>query len=267
LHVVLALIVPAAVASVVAACGSFSDANTSPLSEGGVSAEGATPADGAVLTDGESSPDAGRLACATRTDRPLLCAEFDDSPPLFYVGGIGSAVPTQPRRTVVAPGASPPSAMWSDGRAGVVQELTASDTDSATHVRVDLDVNVDEYVGNDADGALVEVGIAPHQCFVGLVINANRIVLQTHCVYTDDATDWYGDKQLLDSQLASKRWWHLTLDVDYAQATAVATLDGKRTVTLGLNPSATPGGTPYVKVGGIVGARIGFDNALATVSK
>ena len=264
--VALAWTVSASAAVVLASCSSFS------AEPGAAPAEGGTEAanlEGSV-SDGplDASDGSAAMSCATRPDTPLICADFDESPmPLVHVSGVGSPVPTAPDRTLRAPGNSEPKAMWCDGTAAAVTELGARGTEQTTHVTVDLDVNVDEYSSDrPADGAALRVGVEPNQCYVDLVIKSDRVLLATHCVYTDDAADWYGFIELLNVQLTPKRWWHLSLDVDYARAQAVATLDhGVRRMTLDLNPSAKLGGTPFVRIGGIVGARIGFDNVVAVL--
>jgi hypothetical protein len=200
-----------------------------------------------------------------------MCADFDESPtPLFYVSGIGSPVPVVVNRNVASPGKSAPNAMWADGTTAAVKELGVNGNEVATHVHVELDVNVAKYAATNVDGALVRVGVDPSQCYVDVVIQSDGLLFQTHCTYTDDAGDgggFYDWTPFLQAQLAEDKWWHLDLDVDYAKAQAFVTLDGSLKAQLGLNASAKPGGKPFVRVGGISGARVGFDNVLATASK
>jgi hypothetical protein len=137
-------------------------------------------------------------------------------------------------------------------------------------VAVELDVFVDGYSppvdGSTptVDGALVRVGLSPHQCFVSVVLQNTEVLLGTHCVYTDDASDWYHYVRILTSTLPTSKWWHIALDVDYANALATASIDGKAVTTLGLNPAAKPGGVPFVEIGEAGGAKVGVDNVLAT---
>jgi hypothetical protein len=97
-----------------------------------------------------------------------------------------------------------------------------------------------------------------------VVLQNTQVLLGTHCVYTADASDWYDYKPILTSTLATSRWWHIALDVDYANALATASIDGKAVTTLGLNALAQPGGVPYVEVGDTSGAKVGVDNVVAT---
>ncbi len=265
----LASTLPAAVLGVLAACGSFSgDGAVGPVdasTETAASNDGPAPEAALDATKG----DAGGLSCATRTDDPLMCADFDDVPtPRVYSEGTPSDVQQLPNRQVTGPGVSAPNAMWSDARTVAGENLTVSGNTITTFVHVGLDVFVEPYGNEKVDGAFVRVGIQPSQCYVDVRVLPGNVILQTHCVYTDDAADYYRSQEILPNPIVTGQWVHLDLVVDYVAATATASLDGKAKPSLGLNPSAKLGGKPYVDVGiGLDKVRVGFDNVLATTSK
>lgn len=252
---------PAAGVALLFACGSsFTDVAEHPDAAAGGEAGAA---------DGASSADGAALGCATRPDDPLMCADFDDVPrPLVYSEGTASNVAELPNRAVRAPGVSAPNGMWSDSRTAAGQKLTASGTTDTTHVHVELDVFVEDWGSATVDGALVRVGVQPNQCYVDVRLQSTKLILQTHCVYTDDAADFYASTEVLPNPIVTSKWVHLALDVDYLTATATLSLDGKVKPSLGLNPSAAPGGKPFVDVGeGLDKAVVGFDNVLAFATK
>ena len=87
-------------------------------------------------------------------------------------------------------------------------------------------------------------------------------------VQPDEAGDYYAFKDILTNPIVASQWVHFALDVDYANSKATASLDGKVKPSLDLNPSAKPGGVPYVDVGiNLDKVRVGFDNVLAIASK
>lgn len=275
-HWALASTFPAGVFALLTACGSFSSEVPAEGVDAGASEAGpavdapseATAADAEVDAGG----DAAGLACATRSDDPLMCADFDDMPtPRVYSEGTPSDVQQLTNRKVEPTGRSLPNAMWSDSRNDNVPQLTVSGTTNTTRVRVALDVFVEPYGAEKVDGALVRVGVSPNLCFVEVRLLPGRLLLQTHCLYTDDAGDggdFYRSQELLANPISTSKWVHVELDVNYAASTASAALDGKVKPSLDLNPSATPGGTPYVDVGiNLDKVRVGFDNVLAIASK
>lgn len=262
----------AGLVGLLAACGSFSsdssDGAEAGSTEGGPVADASPEATDGNTADRPIEGDAGGLGRATRTDDPFMCADFDDAVgPRIYSEGTPSNVPSFPNRVVMAPGKSAPNAMWSDTRDGGAENLTATGTSTTRHVRVELDVFVEPY-GPAIDGALVRFGVSPDQCYVDVRLQATRLILQTHCGYADEAGDFYATTDILPNPIVTSQWVHLALDVDYANGKATASLDGKVKPALGLNPSAKPGGKPYVDVGiNLDKVRVGFDNILAIAFK
>ena len=158
--------------------------------------------------------------------------------------------------------------MWSDTRDGGAPTLAATGSSTTRHVRVMLDVFVDPSSPAPIDGALVRVGVSPDQCYAEVRLQATRLILQTHCGYGGEGGDYYDATDILPNPIVVSQWVHLALDVDYANVKATVSLDGKVKPTLALNPSAKPGGMPYVNVGvSLDKVRVGFDNVLATASK
>lgn len=256
-----------------AACSSFSS-DSPDVAEAGATEGGSMTDTSPASTDGGTSEgategDAGGLGCATRTDAPLMCAHFDDAVgPRVYSEGLPSNVQPFTNRVVMAPGKSAPNALWFDARTSSATALTVTGGTTATRVRVALDVFVDPYAMEKVDGALVRVGISPDQCYVEVRLLPGSLLLQTHCVYTDEAGDYYRFQEILPNPIVSSQWVRVELDVDYATVRATASLDGNVRPTLALNPSAKPGGKPYVDVGtGLAKVRVGFDNILAIASK
>jgi hypothetical protein len=264
-HFVLASTISASLLAVLGACGSFSGSDASET-DGGTDAVTGTEGSALDALLEATEGDAGHVPCATRTDRPLMCADFDDVPTaLVYSDGVASDVQVLANRTISGPGKSAPNAMWSDARTSTVPQLTAKVEKVTTHVRVALDVFVEpDGAGSPMDGALLRVGIAPDQCYVEVRILSGSVLLQTQCLYTDDASDFYRSTEILANPIRSASWVRVELDVDYAAATATATIDGSVRPPLGLNPHAKPGGKPFVDVGiNLDKVRVGFDNVLA----
>ena len=254
----------AGLVGLLASCGTFSsdspDGAEAGATEGGPVVDASPEA-----TDGNTA-DRG---CATRTDDPLMCADFDDAVgPRIYSEGTASDVQAFANRVVMAPGKSAPNAMRSDTRDGGAEPLTATGTSMTTHVRVELDVFVEPFFPATIEGALVRVGVSPDQCYVEVRLQSTRLILQTHCGYRDEAGDYYSATDILPNPILTSQWVHVALDVDYANSKATVSLDGKVKPTLALNPSAKPGGMPYVNVGiSLDQVRVGFDNVLAIASK
>ena len=262
----------AGLVGLLASCSAFSsdspgDAEAG-ATEGGPVGDASTEATDGNTADRAIEGDAAGLGCAARIDDPLMCADFDEpSGPRVYSEGTPSNVAPFPNRVVMAPGKSAPNAMWSDTRDGGAENLSATGSAPTTRVRVEFDVFVDPY-GPAIDGALVRVGISPAQCYVDVRLQATRLLLQTHCVYTDDASDYYAFKDILTNGFVTSQWVHFVLEVDYANSKATASLDGKVKPSLDLNPSAKPGGVPFVNLGiNLDKVRVGFDNVLAIASK
>ncbi len=262
------------------ACGSFAGDDAGGATDSGVdevapneaqAAEAGADADGAAA-------DAGFAACATRLDRNelLMCADFDEAAGAqVYINGFGSPVALPADRTVAAPGLSAPRAMWSDGLVRTASALRVEGKATATYVKADLDVYVDSYssvLGDGAsppvDGPLVRVGISPGTCYVDVELLRDALFLKAHCGLGDDAGFYRGAK-ILTGQLAPGSWRHIALEVNFAGPDAVATVDGvKGTETIvPLNPLAAAGGTPFVEIGEVLGARVGFDNVTAVASQ
>jgi hypothetical protein len=271
-HLVVAAIVPAGTLGLLAACGSFGENDAAGPAPGLVEsgADEATVADGsttdAPVSDGAPTSDAGPASCAQRGAAALMCADFEDMPtPLVYANGTGSPVPPASKRQVKAPGKSSPNALWFDARTATVPVLSVSGQKTVTGVHVVLDFNIEAYGAGVSGGALVRVGVSPNTCYVDVALEATGLIVQTHCVYTDDANDWYAFKPIVGLP-APGGWKHLVLDVDYGGSQATVTLDGVET-QLGLNPSAKPGGIPKVDIGeSLAGVSVGFDDIVATTS-
>jgi hypothetical protein len=258
------------------ACGNFSGTDTSASSGDGASGETSSVADGnGSLGDGsgagsggdssdDGALDGGTVPCAARADKGFVCVDFDDGK--FYVAGAASGIPSGSNRTVRSPGHSMPNAMWSDGFGAYSDSLDASATPTITGFHAELWVYIDAYADSGTiDGQLIRVGIAPHQCYVDLRLQSDTVILQTHCVYTDDASDWYASKKITQGPLVTGQWLQLALDVDYAKAIAIGAIDGVAGPTLSLNPHAAPGGTPFTQIGSITGASVGFDDVFVAV--
>jgi hypothetical protein len=259
-----ALTLPAGALGALMACSSFSGEAGAPGDAGveaGPSFEGSV-ADTSLDTADASPP---RL-CAARPDKPIMCADFDDLPtPRVYEDGTATDVAPTAGREVTSPGFSAPNALWSDGRVSSPRPLTAAASSVATHVRADVDVFVDDSDASVVDGLLVNVGLKPNPCSVAVRVTSMALFLITHCVYTDDAADYYRETPVLTNRIGSSKWTHITLDVDYAASQATVAIDGDpKGAPLSLNPSAKPGGMPFVEVGnGLKGLRVGFDDILA----
>ncbi len=254
-----------AVAAMGGACSSFSESAPDP--DAGASIDGG--AGDAQGNDAGAPPDASaddggpRESCATRADKGMACADFDDSPtPLLYQNGFGVQIPAAPGRQVRAPSvSSPPNALWIDAIAGAAPALTVDGKAVITSARVTFAFTVDA-IGPTADGALVRFGIAP-TCYVDVVLQATGALLQTHCGQ-DTAADWYRYQSIVTSALPLATKIRLALDVDYAGSKGTVTFDGGVKTSVDLNPTAKVGGKPYVAIGGIKDARIAVDDVLVT---
>lgn len=215
-------------------------------------------------TQGHDPPAVGEwTACADRSpvDRGVLCADFDEESPVFYENGVGTATPASPNREVKGPGLSEPNAIWFDGLATAVQAMSVEGIATASRVHAEATVWIDEY-GTASPavvrGALVRVGSGPG-CYVEVALNDSDVQLQTHC-----ETSYYDHKQMIPDQLPAKQWTRVMLDVDYGLGTATATLGAAAKTTLDLDPVAKNGGAPQIFFGDVLGARIAFDDILAT---
>ena len=216
-----------------------------------------------------SPPDAITLGCATRTPTPLLCADFEDTPPLWF-GHQPFDLP------VPSPGAmaSIIDTLSSHGHALKVESLGSTYVirnargPSFTGFDASLRVRFDRTDAAYPQTAILHLAAAAPpgltSCYVDLQVlttgAAPELQLVSYCGPYDHA-------QVL-AVLSPSGWIDLAVAVDYAQHVATATIDGVHSmVTLDSTFTAATNAEVHLGIeagGANPGLAISYDDVVIT---
>lgn len=193
----------------------------------------------------------------------FYCADFDEMPPVAFTLGNPQALQGLPDGSAfVAPPLSPPFAFWSsvdNFRVNVQGNKVVTYIHAAFQIRFDS--------ANVGKGSFAQLSVGPKQCYLNLKQERapDRIGIDTHCDYGGDAGSFYDHQDLLQPLPAPGVWFPVELTLDLANATSYGRIGGT-TVSMGLNPTARPGGVPTVEFGpDFVANRVGIDNIVVDV--